>query len=100
MLKCSEMPYHIALELRIYPSSMQKRMVAVKRLLSHREDTRIGTITVRRDSCGEYHVSLQALTGGPPLPPRGEEVSLLYPDKVATLFVKQSNVSHGRAASS
>ena len=33
--------------------------VLIQRILNHRKDTRIGSISVRRDNCGDYFISLQ-----------------------------------------
>lgn len=73
-----QVPHHILLPcLGVVRFGGSEEMV--KRLLSHREDTRIGTITVRRDSCGEYHVSLQASSTEPfaaPFPKTGSSLGV------------------------
>ena len=48
-------------------------------LTSHKEDTRVGTITIRRDNCGDYYASLQLSSDIPftdPFPKTGSCVGI------------------------
>ena len=48
-------------------------------LLTHRNDTRIGTITISRDNCGDYYAVLQMSSDSPffePLPRTGKRVGI------------------------
>lgn len=48
-------------------------------LLSHRKDTRVGTVTIRRDNCGDYYAVLQLSSDVPfvsPLPKTGMSVGI------------------------
>ena len=48
-------------------------------LTSHKEDTRIGTITIRKDNCGDYYATLQISSDIPftdPLPKTGSSVGI------------------------
>ena len=71
-------------------------------LTSHKEDTRIGTITIRRDNCGDYHATLQISSDIPftdPLPKTGSCVGIdmnltdLYTDSDGNVI---DNPKYGR----
>lgn len=51
----------------------------IERVLSHRENTRVGTVTIRRNNCGEYYAILQFSSEEPftdPLPKTGKSLGI------------------------
>ena len=71
-------------------------------LTSHKEDTRIGTITIRKDNCGDYYATLQISSDIPftdPLPKTGSSVGIdmnltnLYTDSDGNVI---DNPKYGR----
>ena len=72
-------------------------------LVSHKEDTRIGTVTIRRDDCGEYYAVLQLSSDRPfadSLPKTGSSVGIdmnltnLYTDSNGNVI---DNPRYGRS---
>lgn len=73
-------------------------------LVSHKEDTRVGTVTVRRDACGDYYASLQLSSDMPfaeALPRTGRSVGIdmnltnLYTDSSGNMV---PNPRYGRSS--